>query len=91
MLNRAVLWHLQLCLRLLDKLGYQMTAVNVAAAIDALTSEASTDDEISKLDLDRRDRSQLILEIYEKHGKPRESDSDSQGKGQFRDGDSEET
>jgi len=91
LLNQAVLWHLQVCLRLLDRLGYQMTAVNVASAIDALTSEATTEDEISKMDLDHGNQARLILDIYEKHGQIHTDETHSSDRGQFRDGHTEET
>lgn len=91
LLNRAVLWHLQISLRLLDRLGYQMTAINVASAIDALTSEAASDEEISKMDLNRGDQARLILEIYEKHGLSGSVDVKSMDKGPFHDGHVEET
>ena len=77
LLNRAVLWHLQLCLRLLDRLGYHATAANVSAAIDALTEEALSVDEISQMDLDREERVRLILDLFAKHeGITRPDDED---------------
>ena len=72
-----------------------MTAVNVAAAIEALTTEATTSDEISRMDIDRGDRLHLILDFYEKHGKTPTEDADSKNgqnnEGQLGDGNSEET
>lgn len=72
-----------------------MTAVNVEAAIEALTTEAVTSDEISKMDINRGDHLHLILDFYEKHGKPLTEDADSQNgqndEGQISDGNSEET
>ena len=67
-INRAVLWHLQLCSRLLDRLGYQLAAAYVASAIDALTSEAFSNEEISEMDLEREERLRLVLEMFDKHG-----------------------
>jgi hypothetical protein len=90
-LNQAVLWHLQLCLRLLDRLGYQMSAVNVAAAIDSLISEAATEDEISKMDVDHGHQARLMLDIFEKHGQIHTDESEASDRGQFRDGNTEET
>ena len=90
LLNRAVLWHLQLSLRLLDRLGYHMTAVNVAAAIDALTNEAEADAEISKMDFDHGDRAEFLLEIFRKHGDLSDGKADSPDKGHLRGGNSEE-
>lgn len=80
LLNRAVLWHLQLCLRLLDRLGYHATAANVSAAIDALTEEALSIDEISQMDLYREERVRLILDLFAKHEnvtRPDDDDDDS--------------
>lgn len=77
LLNRAVLWHLQLCLRLLDRLGYHATAANVSAAIDALTEEALSIDEISQMDLDREERVRLILELFAKHENITRPDDDA--------------
>jgi hypothetical protein len=75
--NRAVLWHLQLCLRLLDLLGYRVAAARVASAIDALSSEALSDGEISEMDLDREERIRLVLALFDKHGKNEKNMTDS--------------
>lgn len=77
LLNRAVLWHLQFCLRLLDRLGYHAAAANVAAAIDAITMEAMSVNEISEMDLDHEERVRLILEMFAKHGKISVAEDDS--------------
>lgn len=63
-----MLWHLKLCLRLLDKLGYQLSATYVSSAIDTLTREALSDGEISEMDLAKEERVRLALELFEKHG-----------------------
>jgi hypothetical protein len=80
-LNRAVLWHLQLCLRLLDRLGYGLAATHVSSAIDALTNEAISEGEISELDLAREERVKLVLELFEKHGDSYKDESDSNNRG----------
>lgn len=66
--NRAVLWHLQLCLRALDHLQYRVTAAHIATAIDALQFEALSDIELSKTDADNERSLRLLLELFEKHG-----------------------
>lgn len=76
-INRAVLWHLQLCSRLLVRLGYHLPAAYVSSAIDALTSEALSIDEISEMDLEREERVRLVLEMFDEHGKIIASDLDS--------------
>jgi hypothetical protein len=75
--NRAVLWHLQLCSRLLVRLGYHLPAAYVSSAIDALASEARSIDEISEMDLEREERVRLVLEMFDEHGKSIGSDLDS--------------
>jgi hypothetical protein len=89
-LNRAVLWHLQLCLRLLDRLGYGLTAAYVSSAIDALTNEALSDGEISEMDLANEERFRLVLELFEKHGSIKSDEADSAEGGQSRDRDDDQ-
>lgn len=68
-LNRAVLWQLQMCLGLLDRLGYRVAAAYVSSAVDALTAEALSGGEISEMDLAREEHVNLVLAMFEKHGK----------------------
>lgn len=84
-MNRAVLWHLQLCLRLLDRIGYHLTATYVSSAIDALTSEAVSAAEISEMDLAQEERVQLVLELFEKHGSIASDKTDSVDRGKIGD------
>jgi hypothetical protein len=75
--NRAVLWHLQLCARLLDRAGYHLPSAHVHAAIDALLRHAASDEELAKLDLENDARVRLALEMFKKHGTMSMSDEDS--------------
>jgi hypothetical protein len=75
--NRAILWHLRLCLRLLDRLGYHVSGAYVSAAIDALSSEALSEGEISEMDLEREERISLVLALFDKHEKSGVNMSDS--------------
>jgi hypothetical protein len=76
-----VLWYLQTCLRLLDKLGYDVAAANVSAAIDALETEALSEEDLAEVDFEREERVRLLLELYEKHKSidPGEGDSTNPG------------
>lgn len=76
-LNLAVLWHLQMCERILSRLGYQIAAAYVATAIDALNAEAMSEEEISEMDLAHEDRTKLVLELFKKHGNIGASEIDS--------------
>jgi hypothetical protein len=80
-INRAVLWHLQLCSRLLVRLGYHLPAAHVSSAIDALANEALSNDEISEMDLEREERVRLVLEMFDAHGKRIETEGESSGGG----------
>lgn len=59
------------------RLGYHLPAAYVSSAIDALTSEALSIDEISEMDLEREERVRLVLEMFDEHGKIIASDLDS--------------
>lgn len=79
LLNQAVLWHLKLCLKLLDRLGYYATAANVAAAIDALGAEALSAEEISDMDIAQEEHVRLILEMFSKNRRIGLGDDSSEG------------
>lgn len=65
--NQAVLLQLQLCLRLVEKAGYSVTAAYISSAVDFLQQEALSDAELSQLRLDRDERVRLTLEMFTKH------------------------
>jgi len=63
------MWHLNLCLRILDRQGYRVAAAYVSTAIDALSCKALSDGEISEMDLKTEERFWLVVAFFDKHGK----------------------
>jgi hypothetical protein len=77
LLNRALLWYLQTCLRLADKLGYQIVALHLATAIDALAQEAIPEQK-SDQEIAREEHTRLVLEMFEKYENNTRRGDDSQ-------------
>lgn len=76
LLNRAVMWHLQLCLKLADRLNYHMVGAAIATAIEELAKEALSEDELDAMDLAEEERVRVILQMFEKNRHIRVADDE---------------
>lgn len=74
--NRVVLWHLRLCLKILDKAGYVMAAAHVATAIDALEFELKSDRELIEAGLAHDEHVDAVLRMFANQKKIEDASDD---------------